>query len=367
MMSWSRVTTRLNAFFVTAYKVLGFVALTAILLMVGAYFLSQATALLNRRWVAPTIVSSSDEHILRLRAQIAEESATCDRLASERAEVQVRLRDVERTIASKERLLQRMRRGLENDLASATHEQLRLSALAESFRRSQARIASAHEAYAAMSERRVNELFAAHLINGEDYVAGNQQLAQIARSDLDLEATRLDVERRLSALSRRNAAMRQLLGAASSRPEPKELTYDTALVEQELDRTERELQQARDMSEMLTSDVEGLDRAAQQHAQVLAALQRSPLVRALGGQAILAFVPYENLEDAGPGTALYGCSLELVWCRPVGHVLAVLEGEVSGQNPINSRPVRGVLMEIALDERTWGQSRVLYAGKAPLL
>ena len=162
-MSWSRVAGSINSFFVAAYKVLGFAILTGILLTVASYFVTQGLGLLNKRWIAPTVVSASDERILQLQTQIAQESAAYDHLKSERAELEVRLRDTERTIASQEHLLGRMREGLQNDLASVAQEQQRLGALAGSFRRSRRRISSAHDAYAEMSSRRVHELLASKL------------------------------------------------------------------------------------------------------------------------------------------------------------------------------------------------------------
>jgi hypothetical protein len=78
-------------------------------------------------------------------------------------------------------------------------------------------------------------------------------------------------------------------------------------------------------------------------------------------------VPYENLGGVRPGAQLYGCALMLLWCRPVGEVTQVLEGEVSLRHPVRQQMLRGVMVELSLGERQWAQEQLLHVGRPPLL
>jgi hypothetical protein len=55
----------------------------------------------------------------------------------------------------------------------------------------------------------------------------------------------------------------------------------------------------------------------------------------------------------------------LVWCRKVGTVKAVLDGEVQDIHPHDESVQRGLMVEIDVSE--WGASEVvLFAGSKPL-
>ena len=66
------------------------------------------------------------------------------------------------------------------------------------------------------------------------------------------------------------------------------------------------------------------------------------------------------------GKALYGCSAGLIWCRRVGAVVGVVDGEVTVKHPISNELVRGLMIEIDLGEGRWAEEKALYLGKAPL-
>src|SRR5438132_13341983 len=88
-----RIAARLNTVAVNAYKAVGLVVLGAILAGLLSYLTMQGFFVFSRRWIAPTILSPTDERVLRLSVQLAEQSANRDRLLGERREPQTRLRE----------------------------------------------------------------------------------------------------------------------------------------------------------------------------------------------------------------------------------------------------------------------------------
>ena len=101
--------------------------------------------------------------------------------------------------------------------------------------------------------------------------------------------------------------------------------------------------------------------------QLLKAIEESPYLRAISRNVTVAFVPYENLDNAAPGTPLFGCSLGLLWCHEVGTVREVLEGEVVMKHPIRHTMLRGVMVELKLRDERWARDELLLLGRPPLL
>lgn len=94
-------------------------------------------------------------------------------------------------------------------------------------------------------------------------------------------------------------------------------------------------------------------------------LSQTPYLKAIESKVTLAFVANQNLRNIKLGTPLYGCVWGLVWCRKVGTVKAVLDGEVQDIHPHDESIQRGVMLEIDVSE--WGASEaVLFAGSKPL-
>jgi len=94
-------------------------------------------------------------------------------------------------------------------------------------------------------------------------------------------------------------------------------------------------------------------------------LSQSPYLKAIENKVTLVFVPNQNLKNVKIGSPLYGCAWGLVWCRKVGTVKAVVEGEVQDIHPHDESIQRGLMVEV--DVSDWGASEtVLFAGSKPL-
>src|SRR2546428_14097142 len=91
-----RIVARVNSIAVNAYKAVGIAVLAAILAGLLSYLAMQGFFVFSHRWVAPTILSPTDERVLRLNVQLAEQSAARDRPAGERRHPEAQLQDSER-------------------------------------------------------------------------------------------------------------------------------------------------------------------------------------------------------------------------------------------------------------------------------
>jgi hypothetical protein len=115
----------------------------------------------------------------------------------------------------------------------------------------------------------------------------------------------------------------------------------------------------------LGQQIDNLKLRIKDQDAVVNRLAQSPYLKAIENKVTLVFVPNQNLKNIRIGGPLYGCTWGLVWCRKVGIVKAVLEGEVQDIHPHDESVQRGLMVEVDVTE--WGANEaVLFAGSKPL-
>jgi hypothetical protein len=106
---------------------------------------------------------------------------------------------------------------------------------------------------------------------------------------------------------------------------------------------------------------------ALRYETLIASLRASPYLKAIEKNLTVAFVPYENLPHAQQGTPLYACAARLFWCREVGVIGKLLEGEVSLKHPIRQYMLRGVMVELQLSDEPAAREDLLHLSRPPML
>jgi hypothetical protein len=359
------VANKVNSVAVNAYKALGTVLLALILLGFLSYLSLQAFFLVSRSWTAPTVISPTDPQILQLNAQIAQQNSALDKVLEERRDVQARLEDAERTITAEQDFQARFQAAMSNERAAREQALQRLASLRREYQRTRQEIEESNQAFSHLERVRTEALYGAHLLDQEDHLTTNHQLAQMAESQLTLAEHAVELE------SRQDELRRAIQGFDAARGQPGshtgQMTTEVLLLEREYHRSVLEQAHAEAMHAALQEDLRALDKAAARYEKLLATIRGSPYLRAFEGHLTVAFVPYENLDNARPDTPLYACAAKLLWCRQVGVVGEVLEGEVSVKHPIRQHFLRGVMVELRLDDSLAAREDLLHLGRAPLL
>lgn len=363
----NKLVQTVNSLVVSAYKVLGFAILFFILGGLVAYLGGQGFFLVNDSWVAPTIVSASDERVLKLNAEVAERYAERERLIAEKAELEVRIADAERVAASELVFQERFRGALKADRGARAQELARLSALRKEYDAASDEIAESNQAYAGLARVRADALQAAALIDREAFLTQNHQLAQLANSNLGLADRRVGLESQLSALERQVGALDAAVSRIAGAPARGPLSAEVLLLEQEYARSALESARAQAGKQAMLASMEALDAAIARYDGLLSSIGESPYLAAMEGDLAIAFVPYDNLESVSPGASLYGCDLGIVWCHRVGRVDRYLEGEVTLRHPVRNIVLRGRMVVIDLMDQRWVRKDLLHARRAPLL
>jgi hypothetical protein len=151
------------------------------------------------------------------------------------------------------------------------------------------------------------------------------------------------------------------IGSAADAPK----SPDQWLVRREVQRTRLDKENKVGERAPLGQQIEQQKRLIKEQEAVVNRLAQSPYLKAIENKVTLAFVANQNLRNVKLGTPLYGCVWGLVWCRKVGTVKAVLDGEVQDIHPHDESVQRGVMLEVDVSE--WGASEaVLFAGSKPL-
>ncbi len=353
----------LNKLVVSSYKLVGFGVLTAILLGLVSYLGINLFYLTSSSWIEPTIVSPTDEHVLQLTAQSAEQSSQRDKLTAERATMAANLEDEKRIFAMDEELRVEFERAISSDLSARRAELAKLRTVARQYVASKRDILRSSRAFSKLTRERNQQLGAAHLVDDDQLIAGHYQRAEMANANLSLVDRAVAIDTQRVELERNTEALAGLSRAKSGGA----LSYDVLRIKQELNHVLLEEARARDLRDALAQSLVAIDKALTRHSETIATIENSPFLRATKGQVTVAFVPYDNLDRVKPGTPLYGCRAGPLFCSKVGAVQEILNGEVTMKHPLHNTLLRGVMVEMKLLDRKWAEHSVLFLNRSPLL
>ena len=181
--------------------------------------------------------------------------------------------------------------------------------------------------------------------------------SQLSSEKLELEGQLAEIERVIASDERFIAEV----GTAADAPK----TAEQWLMRREMEKVKLEKENMSGRRVPIGQRLESLKLRMKDQDAVVGRLVQSPYLKAIENKVTLAFVPNQNLKNVKLGTPLYGCTWGLVWCKKVGTVKAVLDGEVQDIHPHDESIQRGLMLEV--DVSDWGASEtVLFAGGKPL-
>jgi hypothetical protein len=359
----------LNGLVVSAYKAMGFVVLTVLLLGLASFILLSSFFYANRTWVAPIVISQTDERVLAVTAQLAQQMTLRDKLNAERAELEARMVEADRNILSTELYGQEFRAVADAELAARRAELRQIETLRADFSARRAGIARSNREFSRVSKSRAEELLAARLVDSDTYASVGHQLSQVAKDEISLAQTQVQIDSRITILNRDIEALQGVvrgLGASPGSGHSGNVSYDVLKMKE--DYTQKSAQQAKAHSDrdVIAQALAVNANSMARYDKLIATTRESPFLQATNENVFVAFVPYDNLDKVGKGVSLYGCHMGVALCRRVGEVVELMAGEVSGQQPMSRQSERGLLVRINLDTPSWAKERVLFVGRAPL-
>jgi len=333
---------------VSSYRLLGFAILTIIVVVLVGYIATTAFYYMSSSWAAPVAISASDEKVVALKAQLAEQQNSHDRLVAE-------LDDTDRAIAAEQDFQSEFARAIQSDLKGRQAALERVRQLASKAQSTRVQIRDASAQYAKDHASTISKEYDAGLIDRSAALSGKYQVAQIQASNLSLAERQAEFEQRAAQLANETRALDALLGGKTDVA----LSYDVLKIKRDYDTSKLALARTTQQRKLL-------QQSLVRQREILKNLQDSALLRVIADKATVAQVPYENLKSVGVGTRVIACRLQMLWCHDVGKVRAVLPGEVTFQHPHRGTAVRGQLVELDLSEPDAAAKNVLFLGGAPL-
>ncbi|HEY8080337.1 MAG TPA: hypothetical protein VIF62_39675 [Labilithrix sp.] len=367
----------LNKLIVNAYKIAGFIILSGILLGLASYVVLTIFYYGSTSWVAPVIVSPSDRRVLELNAQLAQQQSMRDALIAQRAEMTTKLHDAERVAQAESDFQDSLRATLAADLEDRKAAYGKLASLRRQVAGASAQIADANSDFAGMSKDRMKGMFDARLATKDEVVRANAELASLAGTNLELAQKQVTIEQQLWDV-RRQADSLAVVGVMIHGGNPTKMAFawgdakpvvptrEVLAAQREFDLSVLQKKRANEETAAIRAGISAADATLVRYDALLAAIKETPYLKAVDHHLTVAFVPYANLDSAKPGTPVYSCAANIVWCTKVGVVGEVLEGEVTGQNPLQRVELRGAMVRLDVADMRSAREPVLHAGRKPL-
>jgi hypothetical protein len=357
----------LNKLVVSAYKVAGFAILSAILLGLASYLSINVYYFVGSGWMVPTVLSPSDERVMQLDSLAAQQEAAKGNLVTKKLELASQLKAAHRVVDVETAFQEAFRAAMTSDLTDRKRELGRLRGLLGSYAAARGSIVKSNEAYSGMSRNSLGEQYRAHVIDQEQMLTGNYQIAQIAGANLGLDVKGVEIDTRVAQLVREVASLENARAASSAGRRPTgAMTYGILHIQREYEQSVLASSKAQDDAEALEKSIAMLDEIVARHDRLLSTIARSPYVMAADRNLTMAFVPYENRKNASVGAPVYACKLGLVFCPKVGKVAEVIDGEVLSKHPLHNKDLRGVMVRLELNDATAVEQSVLHVGGRPL-
>ena len=333
---------------VSAYRLLGFAILTLIVVVLVGYIGQSVFFYLNKTWIAPVAISPTDEKVIAARTQLAAQQDLRERTAAELAQADL-------VISTHKAFQGEFAKAIKGDRADRVAALERLKQLANTASAARSQIHKATNDFASSSEDKMAKEWEAGLIDRQSMLAGKYQVAQISGQSLTLAEKQAEYEQRAAELESQARALEGMVSGKGGAA----LSYDVLKIKREYEQSRLDLAKALGDKKVLTNSL------ARQDATIND-LKASAYLRAMGDEATVALVPYQNLERAKPGAKVFACNVSFVWCHEVGKVKEILRGEVSFKHPRRDAQMRGQMVEIQMNDKGATKEDILFVGGKPL-
>jgi len=192
----------------------------------------------------------------------------------------------------------------------------------------------------------------------------SNQLTEVRSKTSALKAEKLDIEAQLAAIDLTITRDDKTVADGAGYDAPK--TSEAWLVHDRVEaaKLDKQIQGAHKVP--LKARYDSLTLLIADQEQLQQRVEKSPYLRAVNANIVLAFVPYQNLRNVKLETKLYGCSWGLLMCHVVGKVKGTIDGEVENIHPHDESVQRGIMVEIELSTPSAAGETVLFAGSKPL-
>ncbi len=347
------VVNRLNRFFVSVYKLLGFAILAVVLIGMISYLAISAFYLLSGSWALPSTLTPDAERVLQVQLAVLNQETQLDKLRSEITANRNMIAHIEYAIDEHERF-QRAFEIAATKKSKDAQRNLRVFGDILSQYSNIANTPNPDESAIAALENQ----FKQNLITEDEFIRLKNSITQSKLTGLTTFERARAIEDKLREL--KDLAQ---FGAKTSYP----TSLEALMLHQPYLESQIAESNYRAQLDPLKESLEDKMRVASEHEDALRKVKSSPLARAVRESVHVAFVPYENLRRVKADMPVRGCYLSFIACRKIGKVKSIVEAESISKHPITGREMRGKMVELEFDDVAWSTVRTVILGLPPLL
>lgn len=344
----STVRTKLHTSVVPLYRTAAIITLYSALVLVLSYAILLGFYAVNTSWVAPIIVSPSNDTILQMTSQLVSSKQMLNALVLDRDRLRGSLDDMKKQRNELHNLDSQLTLAIVRQQVSNKVNGVELSSLIDQKKVDIAHTRSIVDDVTWLSVQLEKDL-AAGLITKGDAATQRTALTQFGNTFTDSKVGEVLLRDNLRQKTTVDVDSLITLGQrATLESEVAQLGINIGIGEQQV-KTDQD-------------QIEGINRA-------MATVQQSPFYLATQTSKSLkfAFVPYDNESHVTVGASVYDCYLNMVICREVGVVKRVFTDEQKATHPVFKTDVRGFFIQLEMTRPESAKSKTLFLNRKPLL
>lgn len=339
---------------ISAYRLTSFIVLSTVLTLVIGYLLLLIFYTVNTSWAAPLVLSPSQTRVMSFQPQVA---ALALNLNKQKGELKTAIL-VKKNILEQLINLDTVAIKMEEAMLAEKHKALSTSSTLDSLVASKnENIRQSDQALAELNGlgRQIDDELAAKLITSD----------QAAQRRISIQSSRNAFTELKTSTAQLNVQSGQLKDFASTLGGKNKSLLALAPTKQlmELDVLKSQLR-----LQLITSEQneEIVRKAMASDNRILQVAMSSPYYAALWAATPVLFIPYDNLDRAKKGQAIYNCWLQIIFCSQVGTIDEVFEAEEYAKHPLFKTELKGRMATVTFTDKTATNSAVLFIGSKPL-
>lgn len=346
------------------YNNLGFIIICMILVVVVGYLSTVAFYVLNRSWTIPLILSPYSEKVVASHATMISTQSKQDELTIQKLQTQNRIHMMENEITTNTHYLKVLKSALDAERASKQKMSVQLQKVFDAYDKVLVQSQKAGLGAASTDATHLQRELELGLIDKNSLFQGRMALNHEMLSQVESDLKRIEMRQHLDDISREIRTIANLEDRAFL--ENKETGVSPSLLNWVKEYSAATSENERLLSEqaILQEQLQLLNRNIADYNSVMKSISDSPYFQAFSQNVTISFVPYDNLTAAEEKIPVYACSLLLIWCSKVGTVGKVLEGEVQLDHPFFNKRLRGLMVQLNLEQKA-GKTEILHLGKKP--
>lgn len=333
---------------VTLYRIFAIVTLYAVLIGVLAYGFVMGFYAINTSWVAPVILSPSDDKSLDFTQKLVTSKQTLEDLNLDKKRLESNVAEMSGHRAALLALEPTLGTAIGREAAHNRTAGPQLSQL------DQQKEADNLKTMGIMGqvqqvESAIDKDLAAGLITKGDAATQKAALNQAQSSFTDSRISELLLKDTVLEKTTSNTKSLDVLDKQA------ELRSEIAQLDIAINIAQKQIHE----------ESQQIDRLK----QALATAKQTPYYLSVSGgnKVYFAFVPYDNQGSVKVGAPIYDCYLDMIACRKVGTVKQIFPSEEHAIHPIFRSDMRGFLVQMDLDHPESAKSKTVFLNRKPML